>query len=173
MFRSFLLIFSLTNDKHLLYDLSIMNGTGLPSTFVQTQAVLELPPKHNQLARLIALGWSKRAAAEKLGMGEGQVSVISRSPLFQSVVEELQSEIGKGVKRALDTLAEAAPRAADTLVNIMEHPTNGDQKLQKEASVEILKGAGALRNYEAAPGVTINISETKLNLILNTLKEIR
>ena len=150
-----------------------MNSTTLPSTFVQTEAILELPPKHNQLARLLALGWSKRAAAEKLGMGEGQVSIISRSPLFQSVVVELTSDIDKGVKKALNTLAEAAPRAAEALVHIMEKPTNGDQKIQKEASVEILKGAGASRSYEAPVGVTINISDVKLNLILATLKEIR
>ncbi len=106
-------------------------------------------------------------------MGEGSVSIISRSPLFQSVVEEFTRGIDKGVKKALNTLAEAAPRAANALVEIMENPQNGDQKIKKEASVEILKGAGASRSYEAPVGVTINISETKLNLILATLKEIR
>jgi hypothetical protein len=150
-----------------------MESTTLPSLFIRSEPVLELPAKHNQLARLLALGWSKRAAAEKLGMGEGSVSIISRSPLFQSVVDEFTKGIDKGVRRALDTLAEAAPKAAEALVNIMEHPADGDQKIQKEASVEILKGAGASRSYEAPVGVTINISEAKLNLIMATLKEIR
>lgn len=150
-----------------------MESTTLPSTFVQTQAVLELPPKHNQLARLIALGWSNRAASEKLGMGEGQVSVIVRSPLFQAVVADFQKDVDKGVKKALSALAEAAPRAAEALIGIMEKPQNGDQKIQKDASVEILKGAGAFKTSEASPGITITINENKLNLILATLKEIR
>ena len=153
-----------------------MNGTetaNLPTPFVATEARLELPPKHNQLARLIALGWSKRAAAEKLGMGEGQVSVITRSPLFQAVVADFQKDIDLGVKKALGALSEAAPRAAEKLIEIMERPQNNDQVLQKAASVEILKGAGAFRTVEAPTAVTVNISEAKLNLIMNTLKEIK
>ena len=132
---------------------------------------LELQPRHNQIARLTALGWNHRQIAEKLGMSETQISVVSRSPLFKSVVEEISRGIETGVKRALDTLAEAAPKAADKLVDILDAPQ--DQRMAKEVAVEILKASGASRNHDSPVGVTVNINEAKLNLILTTLKEIR
>ena len=131
----------------------------------------ELPPKHHQAARLISLGFSHREVGQKLGISEGRLSIIANSPLFKLVVRELERELDKGVEKAQHILAEAAPKAAEVLVGTLdevEHP-----RLRKEAAVDVLKGVGATKGEGEKPSVTINISEAKLALIMQTLQEIK
>ena len=130
----------------------------------------DLPPKHYQAARLKALGFSQREISERLGISESRLSIIAKSPLFKLTVKKLESELDEGVRKSQRILAEAAPEAAETLVDIMRNKEL--QRLRKEASMDILRGAGAVRGEEK-PRLNINISDSKLELILQTLKEIK
>jgi transcriptional regulator with XRE-family HTH domain len=130
----------------------------------------ELPPKHHQAARLKALGFSQREISQKLGISESRLSIIAGSGLFKLTVRKLESELDEGVTKAQRIMAEAAPEAAQTLVDIMQDKEL--QRLRKEASMDILRGAGAVRGEEK-PALTINISDSKLELIMQTLKEIK
>ena len=130
----------------------------------------DLPPKHYQAARLKALGFSQREISERLGISESRLSIVAKSPLFKLTVKKLESELDEGVRKSQRILAEAAPEAAETLVDIMRNKEL--QRLRKEASMDILRGAGAVRGEEK-PRLNINISDSKLELILQTLKEIK
>jgi hypothetical protein len=128
----------------------------------------ELPPKHHQAARLRALGFSQREIAQKLQISESRLSIIANSPLFKLTVRKLESELDEGVKKSQRILAEAAPEAAEVLVETMRD--REVKRLRKEASMDILRGAGAVRGEEK-PTLSINISDSKLALIVQTLKE--
>jgi transcriptional regulator with XRE-family HTH domain len=130
----------------------------------------DLPPKHYQAARLKALGFSQREISERLGISESRLSIVAKSPLFKLTVKKLESELDEGVRKSQRILAEAAPEAAETLVDIMRNKEL--QRLRKEASMDILRGAGAVRGEEK-PRLNINISDSKLELIMQTLKEIK
>jgi transcriptional regulator with XRE-family HTH domain len=130
----------------------------------------DLPPKHHQAARLRSLGFSQREISKRLGISESRLSIIANSPLFKLTVKKLESELDEGVRKSQRILAEAAPEAAETLVSIMRDKEL--QRLRKEASMDILRGAGAVRGEEK-PSIEINISDSKLELILQTLKEIK
>jgi transcriptional regulator with XRE-family HTH domain len=119
---------------------------------------------------LKALGFSQREISERLGISESRLSIIAKSPLFKLTVKKLESELDEGVRKSQRILAEAAPEAAETLVDIMRNKEL--QRLRKEASMDILRGAGAVRGEEK-PRLNINISDSKLELILQTLKEIK
>ena len=131
----------------------------------------DLPPKHHQAARLISLGFTQREVSGKLGISEGRLSVIANSPLFKMVVKQLGEELDRGVEKAQHILAEAAPKAAEVLVDTLDakdHP-----RLRKEVAVDILKGVGATKGEGEKSSTTINISDAKLTLIMQTLREIK
>jgi hypothetical protein len=132
---------------------------------------LELPPKHNQMARLIALGFNYKDTAERVGVTPDRVGAIAKSPLFKSVVRQIQSELDQSVKTAQNTLIEAAPKAAEKLINIMD--TSKNERLQKECANDILKGVGATRETRVEGGIHIEINENKMDLIINTLRELK
>lgn len=145
----------------------------LPSTFIQTQShtELDLPPKQHQAARLKALGFKNREICEKLGMSESHLSIISNSPLFKSVVKELGEELDDASKVAQDILIEASPEAADNLVKIMR---DTDHKgLQRLVALDILKGSGTIKTDITKPQIVVNLTENKMNIILETINQIR
>ncbi len=132
----------------------------------------ELPSKHHMAARLDALGFSKREISKKLDMSESSLWAISKSPLFKSVVRRLKEDLDKSTTKAYNLLVEAAPRASETIIKIMD--TSENERLQKEAAVDILKGTSViLHEDKSVGGLTLNISETKIALIVNTLKELK
>jgi len=130
-----------------------------------------IPYKHHLLARLIALGFSYREAAERLGLSEGRVRAIASSPLFKKVTKDLLVEMDQSVKKAQNILVEASPKAAETIVDIMEK--SNSERLRKEAAMDVLRGANVVKNEGAKPQIIINISDSKLSLIQQTIKEMK
>jgi hypothetical protein len=150
----------------------------LPSPFIQTQPLdtLELAPKPNQAARLTALSFSPKEICEKLGVSASWLSVTKESPLFKAVVREYQAELDEAAKKAQSVITEALPKAAEKLVEILEN--KGDKpeispRLQKEVAVEMLKGERVLKGESSAPQIQINLSDSKMNIILQTIREIK
>ncbi len=131
----------------------------------------EVPPRHNQLLRLIALGFNQRQCAEKLNMSESRVSIIVNTPLAKSIVKKYQNEINDGVAQAQMILMENSPEAALVLVDRMKDGEN--KRLQKESAVEILKGTRVIAG-DKMEGQTINITinDTKMDLIMKTFQEL-
>lgn len=132
----------------------------------------ELPSKHHMAARLDALGFSKREISKKLDMSESTIWAISKSPLFKSVVRRIKEDLDKSTTKAYNLLVEAAPKASETIIRIMNDSEN--ERLQKEAAVDILKGTSViLHEDKSGSGLTLNISDSKIALIINTLKELK
>lgn len=132
---------------------------------------LELSPKLHQAARLKALGFSGREICEKLGMSESHLSVVSKSPLFIAVVKDLSNELDEATKVAQSTLVEAAPEAAEELVKIMQKTDHVG--LKRLVCLDVLKGSGAIKTESTTPHVIVNLTENKMNIILETIKEIK
>jgi hypothetical protein len=132
---------------------------------------LYLQPKLHQAARLKALGFRNREICEKLDMSESHLSVVSNSPLFISVVKGLMEEMDEATKIAQQTLIEAAPEAAEKLVDIMRSTQH--EGLKRLVTLDVLKGSGAIKTESTSPHVTVNLTENKMNIILDTIKEIR
>ena len=132
---------------------------------------LELPAKLHQAARLKALGFSGREICEKLGMSESHLSVVSKSPLFIAVVKDLSNELDEATKVAQTTLVEAAPEAAEKLVGIMR--TTEHKGLERLVCLDVLKGSGAIKTESTSPHVVVNLTENKMNIILETIQQIR
>ncbi len=145
----------------------------LPSTFIQTQVQteLELPPKLHQAARLKALGFRHREICEKLGMSESHLSIVSQSPLFKSVVKDLGEELDEATKVAQDILVEASPEAAEKLVAIMRETDH--KGLQRLVALDVLRGSGTIKTDITKPQVIVNLTENKMNIILETIQQIR
>ena len=145
----------------------------LPSTFIQTQVQteLELPPKLHQAARLKALGFKHREICEKLGMSESHLSIVSQSPLFKSVVKDLGEELDEATKVAQDILVEASPEAAEKLVAIMQ--TTQHDGLKRLVALDVLRGSGTIKTDITKPQVIVNLTENKMNIILETIQQIR
>ena len=145
----------------------------LPSTFIQTQVQteLELPPKLHQAARLKALGFKHREICEKLGMSESHLSIVSQSPLFKSVVKDLGEELDEATKVAQDILVEASPEAAEKLVEIMR--TTQHDGLKRLVTLDVLRGSGTIKTDVTKPQVIVNLTENKMNIILETIQQIR
>ena len=134
-----------------------------------------LSPRLHQAARLMALGFKHREICQKLGMAESHLSQAANSPLFKMTINELKSEMDEGAKVAQKILTEAAPEAAEKLVEIMRDKNDPQvsPRLKKEVSVDILKGAGAIKVESATPQINITLSEQKMNLILETIDQIK
>lgn len=132
---------------------------------------LQLQPKLHQAARLKALGFRNREICEKLDMSESHLSVVSKSPLFISVVKGLMEEMDDATKVAQQTLVEAAPEAAEKLVEIMRDTEH--QGLKRLVALDVLKGSGAIKTESTSPHIVVNLTENKMNIILDTIKEIR
>jgi len=156
---------------NLLYYSQMINN--LPSTFIQTQVQteLELPPKLHQAARLKALGFKHREICEKLGMSESHLSIVSQSPLFKSVVKDLGEELDEATKVAQDILVEASPEAAEKLVAIMQ--TTQHDGLKRLVALDVLRGSGTIKTDITKPQVIVNLTENKMNIILETIQQIR
>jgi hypothetical protein len=184
-----------------------MTTENLPTSFVQTQPItptLDLPAKHNFAAKLVALGYKGREICSKIGMSESQFYVISRSPLFKLVVKEELDKLGEGVRVAQNTLMDAAPKAAETLVNLIDEldrpykeaearldegaPLEEVSKdvieqlkardmpamrFKKDIALDVLKGAGAFKGESRDDKVVINVSDSKMQLIFETLRELK
>ncbi len=153
----------------------VVQPLNLPTDFIRTvpQTSMELSPKLAQAARLKALGMSGRQICEKLGMSESHLSLQSKAPLFKQIVADLQQEANEAVKIAQNTLIEAAPKAAERLVDLLDSVSAKDApRLLKEVSVDVLKGAGAIKTESASPQINISVSETKMNVILETIQQI-
>ena len=151
----------------------IMDNNTLPSMFIlsQPQTELELPPKLHQAARLKALGFRHREICEKLSMSESHLSIVSQSPLFKAVVKELGEELDEATKVAQDVLVEAAPEAAEKLVDIMR--TTQHEGLKRLVTLDVLRGSGTIKTDVTKPQIVVNLTENKMNIILETLREIR
>ncbi len=145
-----------------------------PST-TPGEGSLELSPKHNQLLRLLGLGWSLSSAAREVGMGYESAREVSSSPLFRSFLSDFKKQLNEGVLVAEHKLQEASPVAAEFLVDLMRGNVDpqAQPRIRKEAAVEILKATGVVKQQEVRAGITINISEEKLTLINQTLREIK
>jgi len=132
---------------------------------------LELAPKLNQAARMKSLGFSNKEICDKLGISDSHLSIQSKSPLFLSVVKELREELDEATKVAQKILIESAPQAAEKLVNMLESTEH--QGLKRLLALDILRGSGAIKNESSTPQINITLSETKMNVILETINQIK
>jgi len=137
----------------------------------QPQTELELPPKLHQAARLKALGFRHREICEKLGMSESHLSIVSNSPLFKAVVKELSEELDDATKVAQEVLVEASPEAAEKLVTIMQ--TTQHEGLKRLVALDVLKGSGTIKTDITKPQIIVNLTENKMNIILETINQIK
>ena len=146
-----------------------------PELYLDSKELIEeaeLPYKHHMAARLNALGFSNREISKKLEMSESSLWMISKSPLFKSVVKRIKGDLDKATTKAYNLLVEAAPKASEVIIKIMTD--SGNERLQKEAAVDILKGTSVILHEDrGSGGLTLNISDSKIALIVNTLKELK
>lgn len=144
-----------------------------PSVQIIETTAGDLPPKHNQIARLAALGFNNREIGERIGMHPARVSEVKNSGLCQAVIADIRGELDECTKKAQNLLIEGAPEAAEVLLSTMRNKEA--PRLAKEAAVEILKGTGAIIKEKVGGdnGITVNIGEAKMELLIATLKEIR
>lgn len=146
-----------------------------PELYLNPREVIEeaeLPSKHHMAARLDALGFSRREISKKLEMSESSLFSISKSPLFKSVVKRIKIDLDKSTTKAYNLLVEAAPKASEVVIKIMNESDN--ERLKKEAAIDILKGTSVILHEDRGNGgLTLNISDSKIALIVNTLKELK
>ena len=103
----------------------------------------KLLPRHHKILDLVLEGWSAREIADQLGMERGSVSMLGRTPLFQDELARRRKQredtldLAAHTERsaALDHLQEAALRAAEVQVNLLDVE---DPRVQQKAVSEIL-----------------------------------
>ena len=139
---------------------------------------IELAPRHNQIARMYAFGFSQREISERLGMGQAHLSIICNTPLFKQVVKEMQGKMNEGLVTAQNILMEASPKAAEILVEVLENvgsPAGIEMspRMAKEVALDVLRSSGAAKTADSGPKIIVEINEKKMELIFTTLKELR
>ena len=150
---------------------SLSQSQSQPQSQFEIKTELELPPKLHQAARLKALGFRHREICEKLGMSESHLSIVSNSPLFKAVVKELSEELDDATKVAQEVLVEASPEAAEKLVTIMQ--TTQHEGLKRLVALDVLKGSGTIKTDITKPQIIVNLTENKMNVILETINQIK
>lgn len=131
---------------------------------------LAVAPRHHQIARLTALGFSSGHICGVMAMTIPALNAVRCSPLFKSVVKSLQIGQDEKVMKAREVLIDSAPKAAEVKVGLLESES---EKIRGDTSSDILKGLGVTREDERDRGVTVNIAGEKMDLIFNTIMEIR
>jgi hypothetical protein len=132
--------------------------------------------RHHQIIDLALQGLTQREISAAVGLHETAISRILNSPLVQGEiarrrvthVELLDTESIKNSveSNALATLREAAPRAAQCQVDLMN---SDDPRTALAASKEILNRALGSGNEN----VTVNITVEQMTVLEKALKESR
>jgi hypothetical protein len=111
--------------------------------------------RHEEMARLMAMGYSRKQIAEIMGCSYQHVCIVARSPMFRNKVEEL------GVKR--DTYA-AKLRArldvlADDALDEFEHAlTSTDEEMRFKAASKIVDKVFDGQKRDAPVDVNVQIN---------------
>lgn len=129
-------------------------------------------PRHHMIARFVALGVKPVEIAKRMDTTVENVRSVMSSPLFQAVVKEMEKGFDDKVVEARRMLFEAAPRAAQTKIDLLSAIDPG---VRQTASSDILKGTGAIKqegDNGSGKGPTFNIKAEQVQLINTTLKEI-
>ena len=130
-------------------------------------------PRTRQIARYTAIGMKPIEIAELMETTPDAVRIVKRSPLFQAVVKELEQGMDEKVVQARKILIDAAPKAAQTKVDLMSHP---DPQIQQTASSDILKGTGVIGQDDSngdGKGSTFIIKAEQAQFITQVLNEIK
>lgn len=143
------------------------------------------------VAKLYASGAGPSKIAQKFQRKLGYVREYLKSPEFLNALafvtakkEAEKLEIKAIAERfsplvsARNKFVEAAPVAADRLVEMLEKDDSGklkhDEKLVKEVALDISKGLGVLRGEsQAQPVVQISISDQKIAILEDSLRALR
>jgi len=104
-------------------------------------------------------------------MSESHLSIVSNSPLFKAVVKELSEKLDDATKVAQEVLVEASPEAAEKLVTIMQ--TTQHEGLKRLVALDVLKGSGTIKTDITKPQIVVNLTENKMNIILETINQIK
>lgn len=122
--------------------------------------------RHKYAALLIAMGMKKSFVAKKLGMHPNRLSIIQRSPLFRTLVEQYQRDfIARGMQTTIDKVMADGPANVDFIRGIRDG-TQPDIRNVEEANDVVrhkLSAAGMLldrqlpRRQESDTGTKVQI----------------
>lgn len=136
-----------------------------------------LNPRYQQIQDLCMLGYKPGEIAEKLGMSLSWVSTILNAPNFQHQlsirqakhIDELDTDIIRTKKEAVDELKENALKAAQKMVNLLD--SSKEETILKAAS-DILDRVGpAKKSGSEGSNNTVIMIDTKMaNIIQESLE---
>ena len=129
--------------------------------------IQRLLPRHHQMLQLALQGYGPTEVAQSLGMTKESVSIIMRSPLFQSALGRLRREQetalveneAETTQRARTTLENASVRAAERQVALLEAES---EKVQLAAADSILDRVLGKTSPEATGSIVINAQTVQL-----------
>jgi len=147
------------------------------------QQIHRMLPRHFKMADLHVAGLNNKAIAEVLGCTSASVGIVLRSPIVKKEIQErlavsrenpngtIHQEIEAADNRARSLILENAPKAAATLVELLDCD---DASVQLRASGSILDRAIGKPESEHAAGeatLRIEIDSKDATLIMIALKE--
>ncbi len=137
--------------------------------------IVALNPRHYKIMELCMLGWTQKAIADHLDMGQVQVSIVVNSPSFQheyairrsDVNEKFNEQIVVNLDEVTQKLKEGAIKAATKLVDSM---SSTNELIALKASDSILDRSGFPKMQKDIKTITsINISEEDSKRIVDAL----
>ncbi len=147
------------------------------------QQIQRMLPRHFKMADLHVAGLTNRSIAEVLGCTPASVGIVLRSPIVKKEIQvrlaasrenpngTIHQEIEAADNRARNLILENAPKAAATLVELLDCD---DASVQLRASGSILDRAIGKPESEHAAGeatLRIEIDSKDATLIMIALKE--
>lgn len=99
---------------------------GMASPSIEKQVPKALGANHRLMAFMIAAGMRPGEVARRVGMNKQRVSIIQRSPLFRTLVEQHRREIiERGMKTTIDKIMGDAPINVDFLRELRDGKVDG------------------------------------------------
>jgi len=129
---------------------------------------LALSAKHQNIARLIALGYSMRDIANELDITEGNIQHIKNSPLMQFEVQKYLAIADETAAVQMRRMSRLADKAIDKLDALLSLATDDDMtllKLQAEHAQQVLskRGFGDTTTLHSSQGLAHMLSTQELS----------
>ena len=84
------------------------------------QELQRLKPLHTEIMRRLIIGQTQRQIAEDMGLNEGRLSIIVRSPLFKLELKKLQARREERIFSIQEKLFEAGEKGVQLHLDIIE-----------------------------------------------------
>src|SRR3990167_8718498 len=142
----------------------------LETSVIEPPGAITLEPWHQEVARLLSIGFSLAQVAVQTGISIGELNSLVKTSEFRVLAQEVLQDIKDSTCELRLRLELASQQALDTIIDLM-HVSRSDM-VKRMCANDIIDraGYGAVQKHEV--NQTVIIDDKRADLIIQTSKEI-